>query len=179
MWYPADLEQVRMMHPSNTRAQEKPKLSSIYTSQHTPYLQRNPSNTASPPRRIKNNPHQAPRHQPSTGQRDKPPHIDPRHHAPIDRAPRPITQPHPHRGTGDALRRRHREGELSRHDDGNGGAELHREPARRRVQRDLVAQRAHDVVAVGPEADDDAGAAEGEDPEGHGDFVGDLCAAVY
>jgi hypothetical protein len=44
------------------------------------------------------------------------------------------------------------------------------------VQRDLVAQRAHDVVAVGPETDDNAGAAEGEDPEGDGDFVGDFGA---
>jgi hypothetical protein len=149
----------------------------MYTSQHTPHFQRNTSNTATPPRRIKNNPHQAPRHQPSTGQRDEPPHIDPRHHTPVNRPPRPITQPHTDRRTGDALRRRHGKGELGRHDDSNGSTELHREPTRRRVQRDLVAQRAHDVVAVGPEADDDAGAAEGEDPEGDGDFGGDFCAA--
>ena len=165
-----------MMYPSITRAQEKAELSPTYPSPHTIYFQHNASNTATPPRRIQNDTHQAPRHQPSTRQRDEPPHVDPRHHTPINRAPRPITQPHTNRRTGDTLRRRHRERELGRHDDGDGGTELHRETARRRVQRDFVAQRAHDVVAVGPEADDDASAAEGKNPEGDRDFGGDFCA---
>lgn len=42
------------------------------------------------------------------------------------------------------------------------------------MQGDLVAERAHDVVTVGPEADYDARAAKGQDPGRHGDLGADL-----
>ncbi|KAF4505868.1 hypothetical protein G6O67_007772 [Ophiocordyceps sinensis] len=57
--------------------------------------------------------------------------------------------------------------ESSGHDDGDDGAQFHGEAPGRRHEGDAVAEVAHDVVAVRPEAEDDAGAAKGEDPKGH------------
>lgn len=37
---------------------------------------------------------------------------------------------------------------------------------------ETIAKIAHDVVAVGPKADDDSGGAEDEDPDGDGGFLG-------
>mmetsp|Transcript_621 Transcript_621/g.2452 ORF Transcript_621/g.2452 Transcript_621/m.2452 type:complete len:557 (-) Transcript_621:16-1686(-) len=64
------------------------------------------------------------------------------------------------------MRRRERPALRRAVDDDEGGAELDAVAARRRDGGELDAHRRHDLVAVGREADDDAGAAEGEDP-GH------------
>ncbi len=56
---------------------------------------------------------------------------------------------------------------LCRHDDSDGATKLHREAARRGVQRDAVSEVAHDVVAVCPQTDDDRGATEGQNPGRH------------
>lgn len=131
-------------------------------------------NTGTPARGVKYNTHKQARYESSTGQRDDPAHVDPRDHAPVDTPPRAVAEADAHGGTADALGGRDGELELGRHDDGDGGAELHREAARGRVQGDLVAERAHDVVAVRPEADDDARAAKRQDPGRHGDLGADF-----
>lgn len=51
-------------------------------------------------------------------------------------------------------------------DDGDGRAELHGETARGRLQGEAIAQVAHDVVAVGPDTDDEHGTAKDENPDG-------------
>ncbi|RAL63483.1 hypothetical protein DID88_003903 [Monilinia fructigena] len=56
------------------------------------------------------------------------------------------------------------------HDDRDRGSELHAKAARRRVKRETIPQVAHDVVAVGPETDDEGSGAVAEDPHGDGRF---------
>ena len=112
-----------------------------------------------PPRRIDNHRHQPSRHQPRHGHRHEPTKVNPRHHTPIDGAPVAVAQANTHGAARNALRRRDGQPKPRRHDDGDRGSELHREPARRRDERDAVFQIGHDFVAVSPEADDD-GAAE-------------------
>mmetsp|Transcript_18708 Transcript_18708/g.60100 ORF Transcript_18708/g.60100 Transcript_18708/m.60100 type:complete len:632 (+) Transcript_18708:589-2484(+) len=59
---------------------------------------------------------------------------------------------------------RERDAEVRPDDDDDGGAELDGEPARRRDDGELDADRLDDLVAVEEEAETDADAAEGEDP---------------
>lgn len=115
----------------------------------------NPTNllpSIPPPRSINNNPHQTPRNNPRSRQCDDPPPINPSNHPPINRPPGAGAQSHPNGGAGDALGGADGEGETRGHDDRQGAAELHAEAARGGVQRQSVAQHAHYVVAVGPEA---------------------------
>ena len=74
--------------------------------------------------------------------------VNPRHHAPINRAPVAITQADSNRRTSDALRCRYGQGQTCGHDDSHGRAKFHREATRGRVQSDAVTQIAHDVVSV-------------------------------
>lgn len=130
------------------------------TSQIPPHHQ-NGLNTISPTWGIQDNTHEQAGDETGTRQRDKPAHVNPSDHPPVDASPSAVAESNADGSAADALGGRDGELELGRHDNGDGGAELHRKAARGRVQRDLVAERAHDVVAVRPEADDDAGAAEG------------------
>lgn len=45
------------------------------------------------------------------------------------------------------------------------------------MQRDAVTQVAHDIVPVGPEADDDGSTAKGQGPRRYGRLVGDFAGA--
>jgi hypothetical protein len=80
-----------------------------------------------------------------------------RNHSPIQGPVVAVAEPNAHDGTDDALGRRDGNTQSRRHDHGDGGTKLHREPTRRRHQCQAVAEVLHDVIAVGPEADDDGG----------------------
>lgn len=125
-----------------------------------------------PLRRIDDYPHRATRNDARDRQRDDPTEIDPSNHPPIDRLHIPRAQPHSDRRARDTLGRTDRQRQPRRHHDRQRTPQLHREPARRRMQRQPVPEVAHDVVAVGPEADDDGGGAVDEDPDGHGALGG-------
>ena len=132
-----------------------------------------PSNgdNTTPHRRIDDDPHQAPSNDAGNRQRDDPPSIDPQHHAPIDRTPRPGAEAHPRSRTSNTLRRRDRERQPRRQDDRNGRAKLHTKSPSRRVQRQPVPQIPHDIVPIGPEPDHDRGTAVDEDPDRDGRFA--------
>lgn len=51
-------------------------------------------------------------------------------------------------------------------DNGDNRSQFHRETAGRRHQRNSVTQVSHDVVAISPETDDDAGTTKAENPDG-------------
>ena len=131
-----------------------------------------------PPGCVEDDTHQASRHQTRARQGDKPAHVDPGDHAPVDSPPGAITEADTNRGASDTLCRADRKRKLSRHDDGDGGTELHRETTSRRVQSDLVSERTHNVVSVCPQTDDDTGTSEGEDPERYRDLGRDLRAGM-
>lgn len=138
------------------------------------FRQQSGLDTGPPSWSIQDNTHKQARDETSTRQCDEPTHVDPSDHPPVDAPPRTIAETDPDGRSADTLGGRDGELELGRHDNGDGGAELHREASRGRVQSNLVAERAHDVVAVRPEADDDAGAAEGQDPGWYGDTGADV-----
>ena len=121
---------------------------------------------------------QAPRNDTSARQRDDPAKVNPRNHAPVNSPPRTSAETNTDGRTRDTLGSRDGERETRGHDDGDGGAELHGETARGRVQRDAVAELAHHVVAVEPETDGDGGAAVGEDPDGDVGGLLDLVGAL-
>lgn len=83
-----------------------------------------------PARGVEYNTHKQARDESSTGQRDDPAHVDPRDHPPVDTPPRAVAEADADGRAADALGGRDGELELGRHDDGDGGAELHREAAR-------------------------------------------------
>ena len=57
-----------------------------------------------PARRVDDDAHQAPRKDAGGGQRDDPAHVDPRHHAPVDRPPRTGAEADADSSASDALR---------------------------------------------------------------------------
>lgn len=126
-------------------------------------------NTSSPTRRVQDNTHEQTRDEAGAGQGDEPTHVDPSHHPPVDTPPRSVTETHPYGRAADTLSGRDGELKLGGHNNGDSGAELHRETTRRRMQRNLVAESTHDVVAVRPETNDDTGTAKSQDPRWHGD----------
>jgi hypothetical protein len=132
------------------------------------------SNTLTPPGRVEHNAHQATRDDTGARKSDKPTHIDPCNHTPVDSPPSTVTQTDTDSGTRDALSGRYGKGKLGGHDDGHCSTEFHGKTTSRRVESDLVAQRAHDVVAVRPETDNDASSTEREDPERYRNLVADL-----
>ena len=124
-----------------------------------------------PPWCVDNKPHKTPRNNTRDGQREDPATIDPPNHPPVDCLPGTRAETHGDSGTRDALCRRDREGEARGQDDSDGAAKFHTEAAAGRVECESVSEVAHHVVAVFPEADDDAGTAEDEDPDRNRRFI--------
>jgi hypothetical protein len=127
-----------------------------------------------PPGRVEHNAHQATRDDTGARKSDKPSHVDPRNHAPVDSPPSTVTQTDTDSGASDALSGRDGKGKLGGHDDSHCSTEFHGKATSRRVKSDLVTQRAHDVVAVRPETDNDASSTESQDPERYRNLVADL-----
>ncbi len=71
---------------------------------------------------VDDDPHQDPGKSTGDRQSDDPTKVNPRDHAPVDGFDVPVAQPHPHRRTRDALRRRNRDGQPGRHHHRQGAA---------------------------------------------------------
>jgi hypothetical protein len=132
------------------------------------------SNTLAPPGRVEHDAHQATRDDTSARKSDKPTHVDPCDHAPIDSPPSTVAQTDADSGACDALSGRDGKGKLGGHNNGYCGTEFHGKTTSRRVKSDLITQCAHDVVAVRPETDNDASSTESEDPKRDRNFVADF-----
>lgn len=143
---------------------------------HLYLLLRDTSNSQciTPLRSINDNAQQAPTGNPSHGQRNDPPTINPSHHAPVNSLRIARAKPNTHRSSNNALRSRDRKSQARSHHDRDRRAEFHREAARRRVQRQPVPQIAHDVVSEGPQTDDERGGAIAQDPDRDGGLGGEL-----
>ena len=133
-----------------------------------------PLDTSTPARSVEDNGHEQTRNQTSAGQGDDPTHVDPGYHAPVDTPPCTVTETDTDGSTTDALGGRDRKLQLSGHDDGSSSTEFHGETTRGGMQGDLVAERAHNVVTVRPETDDNTGTTKGENPSGDRNLGADL-----
>jgi hypothetical protein len=130
--------------------------------------------TSTPTRRVKHNAHQTSRNDTRRWQCDEPTEVDPRNHAPVDSPPGTVAKTNTDSRTSNALRCRDRQRKLGSHDNRDSSTEFHGETTRRRVQSDLVTERAHNVVSICPETDDDTRTSERENPERDRDLVADL-----
>ena len=135
------------------------------------------SNALAPSGCVEHNAHQATRDDTGTRKCNEPTHVDPCNHAPVDGPPSTVTQTNTDGGTSNALRGRDGKSKLRGHDNSHCSTKLHGKTTGRRVKRDLVTQRAHDVVAVCPETNNDTSSTKGEDPERDGNLVADLSTA--
>lgn len=122
----------------------------------------------SPRRGVDDEAHDAAGDDGSRWQSDDPAGIRPGNHPPVDSLDVARAQTDTDGGADDALGRGHRQRQTGGQHHGQRGTKLHAETTRRRVQRDAVAQVAHEVVAVRPETDGDGGTSEHQDPDGHG-----------
>lgn len=97
---------------------------------------------------------------------------------PVDSLYIKVAQGNTDGGTSQTLRGRHRKSETRSQKDGNSGAEFHGETTGRRDLSDLVAEGAHNVVAVEPEAEAEEQTSDDEDPDGGVGFLGDDAGGV-
>lgn len=123
-------------------------------------------------RRIQRHNHQKTRDQACAGQRNDPTRKDEANLLPIDSFEIEIAQGDANGSAGETLGGGNREGEARGEQDGDGGAEFHGEATGRRDLGDFVAEGAHNVVAVEPEAEAEEEAGDDEDPDGG---IGFLC----
>lgn len=130
-----------------------------------------------PLRRIDDDGHQTAGNDPGDRQRDDPTEIDPSYHPPIDGLDVTRAQAHPDRRARDALRRADRQRQSCRHHHRQRTSQFHGEATRRRMQRQSVSEVAHDVVAIGPEANDDGDGAVDENPDGDRAFGREFAGA--
>lgn len=132
----------------------------------------NPNLTrVAPARSVDDDAHEAARDDTSDGEGDEPAEVDPADHAPVDGAPGARAETDTDGGTSDALGGRDGKLEAGGKDDSDGRAKLHGETTGWRLEGEAVTQVPHDVIAISPDAEDEHGSAEAENPGGNGSLV--------
>jgi hypothetical protein len=129
-------------------------------------------------RGVERHDHQQPGDQTSTGQRDDPSGEDETNLLPVYGLEIEVAERNADGRASETLSSRNRQCETGGEEDGDGGAELHREPTGGRDLRDLIAERAHNVVAVEPETNAEEKTSNDKDPDGCVGFLGDDAGGV-
>ena len=122
--------------------------------------------------RVKRHNHKKTGDETSTGQGDNPSGEDEADLLPVDSLEIKVAERNANGGTSETLRGGDGESETRSKEHGDGGAELHAETTGGRDLGDLVAERAHNVVAVEPETDTEEETGDDEDPDGGVGFLG-------
>lgn len=126
--------------------------------------------------RVKRHNHKKTGNKTSTRQGNDPSGEDEADLLPVDSLEVEVAERNSNGGTSETLRGGDGESETRGEENGDGGAELHAETTGRRDLGDLVAECAHDVVAVEPETDTEEETRDDEDPDGGVSFLGyDTC----
>ena len=122
--------------------------------------------------RVKRHNHKQTGNKTSTGQGDNPSGEDEANLLPVNGLEIEVAERNTNGSASETLRGGDGESETRGEEHGDGGAELHAETTGGRDLRDLVAERAHNVVAVEPETETEEETRDDEDPDGRVGFLG-------